>query len=275
MKKFCSVLLSIVFALCLLAALMLTVIRSNLNYSKIINIAGQFLNPVMEHYLNEENVKFDSEFVPDVLASEELKDFVNKYQDAVVDYIVDKNPELTFEHEDVKKIAEKGIELYVKHTGAYVDKSNLDAQINQYVSEIISDLDTLKAENQEYIKIIKIVEIILSDKTYLICIIASVVLACLLLLINNNIFVWMQYVFMPVFVDGIILFVLASGLLATLPGLLSIMVKNAGLIDDIYNAVWAYISVILKNIKLYGIICSIAGIALWAVGFTLGRKKAS
>ena len=275
MKKFCSVLLSIVFALCLLAALMLTGIRSNLNYSKIINIAGQFLNPVMEHYLNEENVKFDSEFVPDVLASEELKDFVNKYQDAVVDYIVDKNPELTFEHEDVKKIAEKGIELYVKHTGAYVDKSNLDAQINQYVSEIISDLDTLKAENQEYIKIIKIVEIILSDKTYLICIIASVVLACLLLLINKNIFVWMQYVFMPVFVDGIILFVLASGLLATLPGLLSIMVKNAGLIDDIYNAVWAYISVILKNIKLYGIICSIAGIALWAVGFTLGRKKAS
>ena len=275
MKKFCSVLLSIVFALCLLAALMLTVIRSNLNYSKIINIAGQFLNPVMEHYLNEENVKFDSEFVPDVLASEELKDFVNKYQDDVVDYIVDKNPELTFEHEDVKKIAEKGIELYVKHTGAYVDKSNLDAQINQYVSEIISDLDTLKAENQEYIKIIKIVEIILSDKTYLICIIASVVLACLLLLINKNIFVWMQYVFMPVFVDGIILFVLASGLLATLPGLLSIMVKNAGLIDDIYNAVWAYISVILKNIKLYGIICSIAGIALWAVGFTLGRKKAS
>ena len=245
MKKFCSVLLSIVFALCLLAALMLTVIRSNLNYSKIINIAGQFLNPVMEHYLNEENVKFDSEFVPDVLASEELKDFVNKYQDYVVDYIVDKNPELTFEHEDVKKIAEKGIELYVKHTGAYVDKSNLDAQINQYVSEIISDLDTLKAENQEYIKIIKIVEIILSDKTYLICIIASVVLACLLLLINKNIFVWMQYVFMPVFVDGIILFVLASGLLATLPGLLSIMVKNAGLIDDIYNAVWAYISVIL------------------------------
>ena len=275
MKKFCSVLLSIVFALCLLAALMLTVIRSNLNYSKIINIAGQFLNPVMEHYLNEENVKFDSEFVPDVLASEELKEFVNKYQDAVVDYIVDKNPELTFEHEDVKKIAEKGIELYVKHTGAYVDKSNLDAQINQYVSEIISDLDTLKAENQEYIKIIKIVEIILSDKTYLICIIAAVVLACLLLLINKNIFVWMQYVFMPVFVDGIILFVLASGLLATLPGLLSIMVKNAGLIDDIYNAVWAYISVILKNIKLYGIICSIAGIALWAVGFTLGRKKAS
>ena len=85
----------------------------------------------------------------------------------------------------------------------------------------------------------------------------------------------MQYVFMPVFVDGIILFVLASGLLATLPGLLSIMVKNAGLIDDIYNAVWAYISVILKNITLYGIICSIAGIALWAVGFTLGRKKAS
>ena len=275
MKKFCSVLLSIVFALCLLAALMLTVIRSNLNYSKIINIAGQFLNPVMEHYLNEENVKFDSEFVPDVLASEELKDFVNKYQDDVVDYIVDKNPELTFEHEDVKKIAEKGIELYVKHTGAYVDKSNLDAQINQYVSEIISDLDTLKTENQGYIKIIKIVEIILSDKTYLICIIASVVLACLLLLINKNIFVWMQYVFMPVFVDGIFLFVLASGLLATLPGLLSIMVKNAGLIDDIYNAVWAYISVILKNIKLYGIICSIAGIALWAVGFTLGRKKAS
>ena len=275
MKKFCSVLLSIVFALCLLAALMITVIRSNLNYSKIINIAGQFLNPVMEHYLNEENVKFDSEFIPDVLASEELKDFVNKYQDAVVDYIVDKNPELTFEHEDVKKIAEKGIELYVKHTGAYVDKSNLDAQINQYVSEIISDLDTLKAENQEYIKIIKIVEIILSDKTYLICIIASVVLACLLLLINKNIFVWMQYVFMPVFVDGIILFVLASGLLATLPGLLSIMVKNAGLIDDIYNAVWTYISVILKNTKLYGIICSIAGIALWAVGFTLGRKKAS
>ena len=275
MKKFCSVLLSIVFALCLLAALMITVIRSNLNYSKIINIAGQFLNPVMEHYLNEENVKFDSEFVPDVLASEELKDFVNKYQDAVVEYIVDKNPELTFEHEDVKKIAEKGIELYVKHTGAYVDKSNLDAQINQYVSEIISDLDTLKAENQEYIKIIKIVEIILSEKTSLICIIASVVLACLLLLINKNIFVWMQYVFMPVFVDGIILFVLASGLLATLPGLLSIMVKNAGLIDDIYNAVWTYISVILKNIKLYGIICSIAGIALWAVGFTLGRKKAS
>lgn len=275
MKKFGSVLLSIVFAIMLLITLLLSVVRSNLNYSKIAGIAGKFLDPVLEYYLSEEDVKFDSDFVQDVLNCEELCDFVDKYAGKVLSYATDSITELNFAEDDLKKVADKGIELYVKHTGAYVDKSNLDNQIKEYTAQIISDLDKLKEENPQYISVLKKAVFFLSLKGYLICIICSLLLACLLFLINRNIFVWLQYVFMPAFVDGIILFVVAAGLLGTLPNLIALAVKNAGLADGIADVIWAYLSIILNQIKICGAVSAIAGIALWSLGFTLAKKKAA
>lgn len=275
MKKFGSVLLSIVFAIMLLITLLLSVVRSNLNYSKIAGIAGKFLDPVLEYYLSEEDVKFDSDFVQDVLNCEELCDFVDKYAGKVLSYATDSITELNFAEDDLKTVADKGIELYVKHTGAYVDKSNLDNQIKEYTAQIISDLDKLKEENPQYISVLKKAVFFLSLKGYLICIICSLLLACLLFLINRNIFVWLQYVFMPAFVDGIILFVVAAGLLGTLPNLIALAVKNAGLADGIADVIWAYLSIILNQIKMCGAVSAIAGIALWSLGFTLAKKKAA
>lgn len=275
MKKFGSVLLSIVFAIMLLITLLLSVVRSNLNYSKIAGIAGKFLDPVLEYYLSEEDVKFDSDFVQDVLNCEELCDFVDKYAGKVLSYATDSITELNFAEDDLKTVADKGIELYVKHTGAYVDKSNLDNQIKEYTAQIISDLDKLKEENPQYISVLKKAVFFLSLKGYLICIICSLLLACLLFLINRNIFVWLQYVFMPAFVDGIILFVVAVGLLGTLPNLIALAVKNAGLADGIADVIWAYLSIILNQIKMCGAVSAIAGIALWSLGFTLAKKKAA
>ena len=275
MKKFGSVLLSIVFAIMLLITLLLSVVRSNLNYSKIAGIAGKFLDPVLEYYLSEEDVKFDSDFVQDVLNCEELCDFVDKYAGKVLSYATDSITELNFAEDDLKTVADKGIELYVKHTGAYVDKSNLDNQIKEYTAQIISDLDKLKEENPQYISVLKKAVFFLSLKGYLICIICSLLLACLLFLINRNIFVWLQYVFMPAFVDGIILFVVAAGLLGTLPNLIALAVKNAGLADGIADVIWAYLSIILNQIKRCGAVSAIAGIALWSLGFTLAKKKAA
>lgn len=275
MKKFGSVLLSIVFAIMLLITLLLSVVRSNLNYSKIAGIAGKFLDPVLEYYLSEEDVKFDSDFVQDVLNCEELCDFVDKYAGKVLSYATDSITELNFAEDDLKTVADKGIELYVKHTGAYVDKSNLDNQIKEYTAQIISDLDKLKEENPQYISVLKKAVFFLSLKGYLICLICSLLLACLLFLINRNIFVWLQYVFMPAFVDGIILFVVAAGLLGTLPNLIALAVKNAGLADGIADVIWAYLSIILNQIKMCGAVSAIAGIALWSLGFTLAKKKAA
>lgn len=275
MKKFGSVLLSIVFAIMLLITLLLSVVRSNLNYSKIAGIAGKFLDPVLEYYLSEEDVKFDSDFVQDVLNCEELCDFVDKYAGKVLSYATDSITELNFAEDDLKTVADKGIELYVKHTGAYVDKSNLDNQIKEYTAQIISDLDKLKEENPQYISVLKKAVFFLSLKGYLICLICSLLLACLLFLINRNIFVWLQYVFMPAFVDGIILFVVAAGLLGTLPNLIALAVKNAGLADGIADVIWAYLSIILNQIKICGAVSAIAGIALWSLGFTLAKKKAA
>ena len=46
MKKFFSVFLSIIFAICLLATLLLSVIRFNFSYSTITQLAGELLKPV-------------------------------------------------------------------------------------------------------------------------------------------------------------------------------------------------------------------------------------
>ena len=53
MKKFFSVLLSIVFALCLLFTLLLGVVRFNFSYSTITNIASQMLKPVSKAKLQQ------------------------------------------------------------------------------------------------------------------------------------------------------------------------------------------------------------------------------
>ena len=46
MKKFLSVVLSILFAICLLGTLLLSVVRNNFSYSKLVKMAGQMMKPV-------------------------------------------------------------------------------------------------------------------------------------------------------------------------------------------------------------------------------------
>ena len=328
MKKFCSILLSILFAIVFLATVLLGIVRNNFSYSTITRMAGELFKPVsklepvndglfhpediryslaayedysdfdfsaldldsmdftnldvkeiVQTYLDAAGVDVETEFIAEVLASPEVSDFVDKYAGEVVSYLTGSSSELKIDADDIKKVMNKSLDMYEEHTGEVVDRTGLDQAIEENVSiaqaEITSALDSVKEENAETFANLKYVELLLSLKLFVICIGLCVLLALILFLINRNIFTCLLYVFIPVFTDGILMFVAALVLKEVLPLQLQLMIKNAGLFDDIYNVIWAYISVIINHIKIAGIICALAGTAFWASGISLGRKKSS
>lgn len=328
MKKFFSVLLSIIFAVCLLGTLLLGIVRTDFSYSAITKIASEILKPVSKAepvedglfhpgdakitlagyeeygdfdlssidlssidmtnldinelvgtYLEAAGVEVEPEFIAEILASPDVSEFVDKYVGEVVSYMTGESKELTINPDDIKKVMNKSIDMYEAHTGEVVDRSGLNEAIEENVAvmttEISTALDTAKEENAETFEVLKKVEFFLSLKFFLICVGVCVFFALIILLINRNLFAWLQYIFMPVFIDGLLIFIAACVANGIAPGLLAAAIEDAGLPKSIYAGIWTYLSRVLNHLKICGVVCAVCGIAVWATGFTLGKKKSA
>lgn len=323
MKKFFSVLFSIIFTVCLFATLLLAVVRANFSYSAITKIASEILKPVSKapvnddglfhpgdakcalvqyggfdlssvdlssvdfanldvnalvgQYLEAAGVDVEPEFVAEVLASPDFSDFVDKYAGEVVNYMTGATAELSIDPADVKKIMNKSIDMYEKHTGQVVDRSGLDKAIETNVAsmktEITAALDTAKEENAKALAALKIVDFILSMKFFLICVGVCAFIAIVIFLINMNVFAWLQYVFMPAFIDGLLILAIAFVAQSFLPLALSTGLKEAGLPASLYDGIWSYLVKVVAQMKVYGLASAVVGLALWIVGFVLGKRN--
>ncbi len=325
MRKFFSVLLSILFAVCFLITALLGIVRKDFSYSAITKMAGEILKPVskiepvndglfhpgdvkyslaayedygdfdisaldlssvdftnldvnelVQTYLDAAGVEVEPEFIAEVLASPEVSDFVDKYAGEVVSYMTGSSSELKIDAADIQKVMNKSLDMYEEHTGEVVDRTGLDQAIEESVAlaqtEITAALDTAKEENEDALAALKYVELILSLKVFLACIGVCVLLALILFLINRNVFSWLVYVFMPVFIDGILIFVAACVAQGVAPGLLSEALTDAGMPKGVYEGIWSYISTVLSHLKVCGIVCAVGGTVFWATGIALGKK---
>ena len=327
MKKFFSVLLSILFAVCLLFTLLLSVVRFNFSYSSITKMVTEMMKPVsaapvpvmndglfhpgdiqytlagyeeygdfdfssidlssvdlsnmdvnasVETYLEAAGVEVEPEFVAEVLASPDVSEFVDKYIGEVVDYMTGATDELTINTDDIMNVINKSLDMYEEHTGEVVDRSGMKEAIETNVAEakvqIEESLDQIKEENTQMLSYMKIVDLLLSLKCYLLCICVCVVLALLILLINRNIFAWLKYVFMPCFIDGVIIFIIAVVGAGILPGIIQTALSDYQLPGGIYEGIWSIVSKLLSQMKIYGIVSAILGIALFVLGVTLDKK---
>ena len=328
MKKFCSILLSIIFAVAFLGTALLGIVRKDFSYSAITKMAGEILKPVskaepvndglfhpgdvkyslagyedfgdygdfdisaldldsidftnldvnelVQTYLDAAGVDVEPEFIAEVLASPEVSEFVDKYAGEVIGYMTGTNAELTINADDIKKVMNKSLDMYEEHTGEVVDRTGLDEAIEANIeiaqTEITAALDTAKEENAETFEILKKVDFYLSLKFFLICVGVCVFLALIIFLINRNIFACLVYVFMPVFIDGVIIFVAALVAQGIAPGLLKAALAEAGLPKGVFEGIWSYISKVLAHLKICGIVCAVGGTVLWVTGLALGKK---
>lgn len=325
MKKFFSVLLSILFAVCFLITALLGIVRTDFSYSAITKMAGEILKPVskiepvndglfhpgdvkyslaayedygdfdisaldldsidftnldvnelVQTYLDAAGVEVEPEFIAEVLASPDVSEFVDKYAGEVVSYMTGSSSELKIDAADIQKVMNKSLDMYEEHTGEVVDRTGLDQVIEENVAiaqtEITAALDTAKEENADALAALKYVELILSLKVFLACIGVCVLLALIILLTNRNVFSWLVFVFIPVFVDGILIFVAACTAQGVAPGLLSAALTEAGMPKGVYEGIWSYISTVLSHLKVCGIVCAVCGTVFWATGIALGKK---
>ncbi len=325
MKKFCCVVLSILFAVAFLGTALLGIVRKDFSYSAITKMAGEILKPVskieslndglfhpgdirydladyedygdfdisaldlgsidftnldvnelVQTYLDAAGVEVEPEFIAEVLASPEVSDFVDKYAGEVVGYMTGSSSELKIDAADIQKVMNKSLDMYEEHTGEVVDRTGLNEAIEGNVAiaqtELTAALDTAKEENADALAVLKYVELILSLKVFLCCIGVCVLLALIIFLINRNIFSWLVYVFMPVFIDGVLIFLAALVAQGIAPGLLNAALTDAGFPKGVYEGIWSYISVVLAHLKICGVVCAICGTVLWVLGVALGKK---
>ena len=327
MKKFFSVLLSILFAAVLFVTLLLGIVRFNFSYSTIANIASQALKPVskalpqdngglfypgsaklslaqlnfdksyienfdlgsidmtnldvnavVQSYLDQAGIDASPEMVAEVLASPEAAAFIDKYAEEVVDYMTGAKAELDINTDDIKKVLNKSIDIYEKHTGEVVDRSGMDKAVEESmqtaVPQITASLDAAKEENAQAVESLKWVKILLSLRTFILCAAACALLALIIFFINMNVFAMFKYVSIPAIVDGALLFAAAALCGALLPAALSVAAKNYGLPAGIYEAVWAYATTLFLQMKIWGGAAALLGIVLCALGFGLDKKEA-
>ena len=234
------------------------------------------VNEIVGTYLEAAGVEVEPEVLAEIIASPDVSDFVDKYVGEVVDYVTGNTTELKINPDDITKVLNKSIDMYEDKTGEVIDRTGLNEAIAENVdviqSSVTEALDTAKEENAEIFENLKLVDFYLSLKFFLMCVGVCVILAALLLLINRNIFTWLLYTFIPLFVDGILIFVAACVAQGVVPGLLTLALSDAGLPKGIYEGIWSYIVIVLKHLNICGAVTAIVSTVLWALGIALGKK---
>ena len=234
------------------------------------------VNEIVQTYLDAAGVDVDPAMISEMLASDEVSEFVDKYAGEIVNYMTGASEELTIDPEDFKKVMNKSLDMYEEYTGEAVDRTGLDEAIETNIevakAQITEALDTAKEDNAEIFDLLKKVEFFLSLKFFLICVGVCLLLALFLFLINRNIFTWLLYTFIPLFVDGILIFVAACTAQGVVPGLLKLALSDLGLPKGVYEGIWSYIVIVLKHLKICGAVTAIVSTVLWATGIALGKK---
>ncbi|MBR5096660.1 MAG: hypothetical protein IK094_06080, partial [Treponema sp.] len=158
-----------------------------------------------------------------------------------------------------------------------VDRSGMDqaieASVQAALPELTKSLDTAKTENAAALEGLKIVKLVLSLKTFILCVSACAALALIILLINMNVFAMFKYISIPAIADGVLLFLIATLCAILLPQALALAAKEAGLPGGIFEAIWTYATKIFFQMKLYGIGAFACGIILCVLGFKLDKKE--
>ncbi len=234
------------------------------------------VNEIVGTYLEAAGVEVEPEVLAEIIASPDVSEFVDKYVGEVVDYVTGNTTELKINPDDISKVLNKSIDMYEDKTGEVIDRTGLNEAIAENVdviqSSVTEALDTAKEENGEIFETLKLVNFYLSLKFFLMCVGVCVILAGLLLLINKNIFTWLLYTFIPLFVDGILIFVAACTAQGVAPGLLAAALADAGMPKGVYEGIWSYIVIVLKHLKVCGAVTAIVSTVLWATGIALGKK---
>ena len=328
MKKFFSVLLSIIFALCLFATLLLGVVRSNFSVSTITDLAKDLLKPVskapvyvpvddglfhpenkvvsyagyyddydlggfdinsidltnmdvnaiVQSYLEANDIDVDPSVIADVLASSDVSNAIDKYANQIVDYMTGATDELNIDAADISNVVNSAIDKYEEVTGEVIDRTGLEEAIAENVEimvpELTASLDSVKEENADAMEILKKVNLVLSTKIFILAISICVVLALIIFLINMNIFVCFKFISIPAIVDGLIFFIAALVAKGIVPPMLQDIIAANALPAALYDILITYITKVLFQIKLCGIITTILGVILCVLGFMLGKKKA-
>ena len=241
-----------------------------------IDMTNMDVNAIVETYLEAAGVDVEPEFIAEVLASPDVSQFVDKYVGEVVDYMTGATTELSINSDDIMNVINKSLDMYEAHTGEVVDRTGMKEAVESGVAEakvqIEESLDQVKEENAETIGYLKKVDLLLSLKFYLVCIGVCVLLALLIFVINRNIFVWLKYVFLPCFIDGLIIFIIAVAGSGILPGVIKMVISENQLPKAIYDGIWTIVSKLLSQMKIYGIVSAVLGIALFVFGVSLDKK---
>ena len=332
MKKFFSVLLSIIFALCLLCTLLLSVVRFNFSYSTITKLAGELMKPVskaavpvpeddglfhpgdkiitlayydedengfgdfdinsldlssidlsnmdvnaiVQSYLDANDIDVEPELIADILASPDVSQVVDKYADQIINYMTGASEELNIDPVDITNVVNKAIDKYEAATGEVIDRTGLDEAISTNVEAMVpgltATLDSAKEENAETFDMLKKVNLLLSLKIWILCLVVCAVLALIIVLLNMNVFVWFKYISIPAIVDGLLIFITVLVAKGIAPGILMAALKDAGMPDSVYTVIWRYALSLLKKFEICSIVTTLIGVVLVCLGVTLGKK---
>lgn len=243
-----------------------------------LDLTNMDVSEIVQQYLDAADLDIEPELIADILASPEVSKAVDKYAGEIIDYMTGASEELKLDPAELTAVMNTAFDKYEEATGEVIDRAGLEEVVAQgvetMVPELTATLDTAKEENAEVLTILKKVNLLLSAKIFALCIAVCVLLALIIFLINMNIFVCFKYISIPAIIDGLILFIAALVAKGMVPGLLTAAIAENGLPNSLYTVLWNYIRKVLFDLEAYGIVTTLVGVVLCALGFTLAKKKA-
>lgn len=302
MKKFFSILISIVFTIALLVTVLLGIVRTNFKASNLIKMAGDIsksvsyvapdnglyypgmnvvrtvgyedsidlsnmdFNALIQQYCEVSGVEVDESFVKEILEDPETSKFLDKYVDEIIDYTTGAKTELNIEAADVQKVVNNAIDKYEAKTGETIDRTGLNEEIEQGIKEALPEIqsavDEVREENADVLESVKLVMEILSLKVFLICVAACVILALLIILINFNLLNGLKYISVSGIVCGVIIFAAA------------IIAQGIVLNLEMIKAAKDLILMFIGKIKIVSYVDILISVVFCVLSFVLSKKIA-
>ncbi len=221
------------------------------------------------------DIKVDEELIEAIMTDKETKDLVDSVMNQTVDYMAGKTDKIDLNPEKIEKVVVKSINTIEEKTGTKIDydpqelKSEIALGVQEAAPILSEALDEVKKEYGSDMQTALDILALFTIQKLMILIGILVVLVVLIFVLNMNLFAMLRFISIPAIIVGILYVAAAlSGNFVT--AIVVEELKND--FEALIQPVTIFISLIFRQLLVYGIATLIPGVVLCVTGY-IGKAK--
>ena len=226
MKKFLSIIISLILILILAFLIILLPLNNLLKKEKVKEIVNnvkieeqiaqdenfaKVIDKIFEPlYLEARKYNISDKYIIKIMDSEEVKNLIGSITSNIIDYVITGNDQKIINNTDINNVISNSIDKINSNYLIFTEENKqnilqiVDKKINEYQEIIPSTKEVEENLNSDTLKILNIIRSLFASKLIIFLVVTEIILTLVIILLNLEKFKWLKYIGVNLFIASLI-----------------------------------------------------------------------